>query len=240
MNENNTKESLPISSKIYDEEFLPYIIRHGRFLNSLGIVFAFIPCIVLVIIGYSPDWGAVLSGFLSQASVSGIYWILEPIRYFFVFGVPGTYLAFLSGNATNIRWPAAMAAQDAADCEQGTPEGSCIATVGIAVSVIVNLIILTCAIIGGSMLLSSLPATITTSFNNILPALYGALGMSMVIRTPKYAVVGLPVGIGVYLLIGTELFNFLPTSILAVISMFTSIIITILLCSKLFRKKEGD
>lgn len=47
-------------------------------------------------------------------------WFVEPISYFPVVGAAGTYMAFLSGNISNMRIPCASMAQVAADVEPGT------------------------------------------------------------------------------------------------------------------------
>ena len=60
-------------------------------------------------------------------------WFVEPISYFPIVGVAGTYMAFVSGNISNLRIPCAMIAQKAAGVEPGTDRGSIVATLGMAV-----------------------------------------------------------------------------------------------------------
>ena len=64
---------------------------------------------------------------------------MEPISYFLIVGVAGTYMAFVSGNISNLRIPCAMIAQKAAGVEPGTDKGSIVATLGMAVSIILAL-----------------------------------------------------------------------------------------------------
>ena len=62
-------------------------------------------------------------------------------------------MAFLSGNISNMRIPCASMAQVAADVEPGTEKGSVIATIGMAVSIMINTSVLTVgAILGTSVL----------------------------------------------------------------------------------------
>ena len=82
-------------------------------------------------------------------------WFVEPISYFPIVGVAGTYMAFVSGNISNLRIPCAMIAQKAAGVEPGTDRGSIVATLGMAVSIIVNVIILAAGIFAGAQVLIS-------------------------------------------------------------------------------------
>ena len=51
---------------------------------------------------------------LGITSAVGVIWFVEPISYFPIVGVAGTYMAFVSGNISNLRIPCAMIAQKAA------------------------------------------------------------------------------------------------------------------------------
>ena len=109
-----------------------------------------------------------------QISVSGAFYIVEPISYFPILGIPGTYLTFLSGNTSNMRVPCSSVAQEAAGVEMGTEEGSIISTIGIATSILVNVVILTVGAVAGSVILNILPAPVKEALNFLLPALFGA------------------------------------------------------------------
>ena len=52
-------------------------------------------------LGFHPGWSPILSGFLAYASIVAVMWFIEPISYYPVLGVSGTYLAFLTGNIGN-------------------------------------------------------------------------------------------------------------------------------------------
>lgn len=175
---------------IYDREYIPYIVRWGFRTNLLGVILAFGPALVITFIfGIKPAIGVVFTGFIMQASVSGVFWVVEPISYFPVLGVPGTYMAFISGNIGNLRLPASVAALEASGIEAGTEKGTVIATLGVAISIIVNIVMLTIGVILGAQVLSRLPANFVAALNNILPALFGAmLGQQFMVR-PKIGVV---------------------------------------------------
>ena len=85
-------------------------------------------------------------------------------------------------NISNMRVPVSALSQTAAGVEEGTPEGDIISTLGIGVSVIVNLIVLVLAVFFGQQVISSLPADIQVAFKFILPAVFGAILANFALR----------------------------------------------------------
>ena len=147
---------------IYNEEYLPFMIRYGRLTLSLGIIEALVPGIILSFgFGIMPPISALLASTMAIVSMSAPNYIIEPVSYSPILGIPGTYMSFLSGNISNMRLPCSIAAQKAAEVESGTEEGSIISTIGIAVSILVNISILTIGVIlGGSVVLICVFGTI--------------------------------------------------------------------------------
>lgn len=146
---------------IYNEEYLPFMIRYGRLTLSLGIIAALVPGIILSFgFGIMPPISALLASTMAIVSMSAPNYIIEPVSYSPILGIPGTYMSFLSGNISNMRLPCSIAAQKAAEVESGTEEGSIISTIGIAVSILVNISILTIGVILGGSVLSKIPAEV--------------------------------------------------------------------------------
>ncbi len=173
----------------YDNVYMPSIIKWGRTTQLLGLIFMFLPPLAFsVFYGYWPPFSAILAGTIAQISVSGAFYIVEPISYFPVLGIPGTYMTFLSGNTSNMRLPCSSVAQEAAGVEIGSRQGSIISTIGIAVSVVVNIVILTIGAIGGNVIISILPESLKSALNFLLPALYGAVFGQFAVNRPKLAV----------------------------------------------------
>ena len=161
---------------IYNEEYLPFMIRYGRLTLSLGIIAALVPGIILSFgFGIMPPISALLASTMAIVSMSAPNYIIEPVSYSPILGIPGTYMSFLSGNISNMRLPCSIAAQKAAEVESGTEEGSIISTIGIAVSILVNISILTIGVILGGSVLSKIPAEVVEKLNLILPALFGSV-----------------------------------------------------------------
>ena len=213
----------------YESSYIPSIIRWGRLTNLVGVVLSLIPGLVLLLVyDLKPPVSAVLTGFIMQASVSGVFWFVEPISYFPVLGIPGTYMAFLSGNIGNLRLPVAVAAQEAANVEPGTEKGTIISTIGVGVSIVVNIAILTVGVLLGAQVLSLIPKSVLTVLNNILPALFGAMFGQLVIANPKIGGVAAVLAGAMIGLSKLGILGYLPfggTYVIIIVAVFGSILI---------------
>lgn len=187
--------------------------RIGIITGILGAILAFAPAAVLAIVyNLLPPPAALLTASISAVSAFGLLWIVEPISYFSVLGPIGTYMAFLSGNISNMRVPCASMAQLAAEVEPGTEKGSIIATIGMAVSVIINISVLTIGVIAGSRILAMLPPQVTQALNYLLPALFGALLMQFGLRAKGLATTVLVWAILMNIALNAGIFKWLPGS----------------------------
>lgn len=233
----------PTSVSNYESEYVPFIAKFGCFTNLLGVVFAFFPVLVVTFVyKLNPPVSAVISGFIMQASVSGVFWFVEPISYFPVLGMAGTYMSFLSGNIGNLRLPASVAALQAANEEAGTEKGSVIATIGIAVSIIVNVVMLTVGVILGSSVLGALPANVIAALNNILPALFGAMLAQQFVPNPKVGSVAVVLAGIMFALYKTGCLAWLPgypSYAVVLVSVFGTILIGRKIMAKDLEKKQS-
>lgn len=195
----------------FEKEYMPRMHRLGKLTGYLGALLSFSPALVLAVVyGLLPKPAALLTAFISIASAVGVLWFVEPISYFTVLGPVGTYMAFLSGNNSNMRLPCASTAQAAAGVEPGTDEGSVIATIGMAVSIVINISVLTIGVILGSSVLAMLPDSITHALNYLLPALFGALLVQFGMKRKSLAIGILAFAMLLNIAIGGGLFDWLP------------------------------
>lgn len=217
-------------STIYEKEYLPYIIKWGRRINWTAVVLCFGPAFVLaVVFGVVPPASAVFTAFVAIASSVGVVWFVEPISYFPIVGVAGTYMAFLSGNIGNLRIPCAMIAQKVAGVEPGTDEGSIVATLGMAVSIVVNTTVLTAGVIAGAQVLQQLPESVVSALQLLLPALFGAIFMQFAMAKLKLAPIVITICIALALAVKSGLIPAFASTLGAV---FLSIAIAVFLYKK--------
>ncbi|NMB19340.1 MAG: hypothetical protein GX979_00600 [Firmicutes bacterium] len=196
---------------VFEGDYLPFIVRYGKVTGWLGVLMSFGPALVLAVVyRIMPPTTAILTAFIAMASAVGVNWFVEPISYFPIVGVAGTYMAFTSGNISNLRIPAAAVAQRIARVEPGTPEGNIVATLGMAVSVLVNTLILTIGVLAGSTILARLPANVIDAFNYLLPSLFGAIFVQFALMKLKLAPIALGIALALTLMVNLGWFDFLP------------------------------
>ena len=216
-----------MDNKYYSETYMPGIIKWGKLPMLLGIITMFLPPLVFsAVFGYWPPLSAILTGTLAQVSVSGAFYVVEPISYFPILGIPGTYMTFLSGNTSNMRLPCSSVAQEAAGVEFGSRQGTIISTIGIGVSVIVNIVILTIGAVGSNVILGPLPEAVTSALNFLLPALFGAVFGQFAVSRPKLAVVSILIVFAINWLNNNGFLGFLggfAGSVVILVSVFGSI-----------------
>lgn len=176
--------------------------RLGRITGIAAIlVFLAVPAAICLYFDAWPDMSGLLNGIIAVASVYLPIGIIEVFNYSPMLGAGGSYLAFVTGNLANMKVPASAAAMKAVDVQPGTKEGELVSTIAVAVSSIVTTVI----VVIGVLLLVPLTPVITSpalkpAFDNVLPALFGALGVMLVAKRWYIAVVPLVIMTVVFLL----------------------------------------
>ncbi|WP_441562267.1 hypothetical protein ACSZOP_08020 [Colibacter massiliensis] len=157
-------------------EFNKKAIRIGMITMIGGIIANFIPAVYLyAAYGVVPPATDILKVWSIAIVTFGVSWVIQPITFFSLLGVSGTYIGWLAGSCADIRCPAVAMAQKSAGVEAGTPEGDVISTIGIAGSIFTSVAIITFFTVAGMGLIEMLPLAIRNSFKYILPAVFGAV-----------------------------------------------------------------
>ncbi|MEA4911771.1 MAG: hypothetical protein VB092_04035 [Oscillospiraceae bacterium] len=175
---------------------------------SMSIIFIAllaVPFAICLVFGEKPNFSAgywaAFAGILLQ-NIPGCF--VEVITYAPLLGTGGTYLAFITGNLSNLKIPCAMNARDMAKTAIGTKENEIVSTLAIATSAIVT----TLTIILGVVLIVPLTPvlespTLLPAFKTVIPALFGALGFNYIKKYPQIATVPVGLAILVFLLVPT-------------------------------------
>jgi hypothetical protein len=104
-------------------------------------------------------------------------------------GAGGSYLSFVTGNISNLKLPCAINALEQAGVKANSEEGEVVSTIAIAVSSIVTTLIILLGVILIVPLTPILNAPVLQpAFANIIPALFGGLGVVFVSKNWKIAV----------------------------------------------------
>ena len=164
--------------------------RDGTIWNiSMMILLLAFPVAVCFIFGATPDWGGVLSGLIATAPMYWAVGVVEVITFIPMLGAGGSYLSFVTGNISNLKLPCAINALENAKADPKSEEGELISTISIAVSSIVTIVIIALGvllIIPLQPLLES--PVLKPAFDQMLPALFGALGVALISKNWKIAI----------------------------------------------------
>ncbi len=147
-----------------------------------------VPVSICIYYNAWPGFTPVLTGLLGVAPIFWTVGTIEVITFTPMLGTGGSYLAFITGNLTNLKVPSALSAMENAKVKSGTEEGEIISTIAVATSSIVTTVIIAV----GVLLLAQLAPIINSealkpAFNNILPALFGGLAVVYVSKNWKIA-----------------------------------------------------
>jgi len=126
-------------------------------------------------------WPPLMGLLKALAAVVPMFWsvaIIETLSYGPIIGSGGAYLSFVTGNISNLKLPCAIAALKNADVRANSEEGEVISTIAVASSAIATTVIMSVGVVLLSPLLPLLTAEgsiVAPAFEQVLPALFGAL-----------------------------------------------------------------
>ncbi len=175
-------------NKVFD--YMDSVHRDGRIWNiSVMIVLFLFPVAVGLIFSAVPDWKGVGLGLLATAPMYWAVGAVETVTFIPMLGAGGSYLSFVTGNISNLKLPCALSALENAGVDSKSEEGEIISTIAIAVSSIVTTVII---IIGVILIIPLSPIlsnpVLKPAFDQLLPALFGALGVALISKNWKIAV----------------------------------------------------
>ncbi len=196
------------------------IHRMGRIWMSLALlVILAVPLAISVHFNVWPAAGPLLGGLLPIMMIYVPIGIIEVITFSPMLGSGATYLAFTTGNLTNLKVPCALNALEIADIEPGSSEGEVISTIAVATSSLVTNLVLVIGVLLFVQLTPLLSSPLLKpAFENILPALFGALGYLYISKNWKLAVVPVTLMIIIFILVPTA-----PVGILIPVSALSAI-----------------
>ena len=159
-------------------DFEKSVHRSGIIMNSIGLGLLFaVPFIFSAILRTSISWSGWAKGLLRVGVTYLPICIVEFLIYVPILGAGASYLSFITGNIINMKLPCAYSAREIAGTSAGTKEDSIITTLSVATSSLVTMLVI---FIGVLLLIPLTPVlqnpTLKPAFDNLLPALFGALG----------------------------------------------------------------
>ncbi|MGN0999094.1 MAG: hypothetical protein ACI4PO_06035 [Faecousia sp.] len=173
-----------------NQSYIDSVHREGAIWNiSMVILLLLFPIMVAILFQAAPDWGALVVGLIGTAPMYWAVGIIETITFVPMLGAGGSYLSFVTGNISNLKLPCALNALEQNGVSASSEEGEVISTIAIATSSIVTTVIIILGVICIVPLTPILEAPILEpAFAQMLPALFGGLGVAFVSKNWKIAV----------------------------------------------------
>lgn len=147
-----------------------------------------VPVVYCISAGVMPIWSALAKAipFILGYVMIGL---IEAISYAPLLGVGGQYLAFITGNISNLKLPCSINAQTAAKTVQGSEEQEIISSIAIAVSSIVTTLIIAIGLIPLALFGSEIVTAIAPIRHYVIPAIFGGLGLVLLSRYFKLTII---------------------------------------------------
>ena len=146
------------------------------------------PVAVCILFDVTPDWASLMMGLIATAPMYWAVGAIETVTFVPMLGAGGSYLGFVTGNISNLKLPCALNALEQNEVSANSEEGEVVSTIAIAVSSIVTTVII---IIGVVLIVPLTPIlqapVLQPAFDQILPALFGGLGVAFVSKNWKVA-----------------------------------------------------
>ena len=170
--------------------YMDSVHRDGTIWNiSMMILLLLFPVAVALIFNAAPDWRGLIEGLIATAPMYWAVGAVEVMTFIPMLGAGGSYLSFVTGNISNLKLPCAINALENAKVDAKSEEGEIISTIAIAVSSIVTIVILA---IGVLLIIPLQPLLespmLKPAFDQMLPALFGALGVALISKNWKIAI----------------------------------------------------
>ena len=217
------------------ESYLKRTYFFGRILTTAVLLLLLAaPFVIGLYLKAMPDISAAMKAFLGVGLVYLVSGIVEYLIYVPMLGAGGSYLAFITGNLINMKIPCAINARDIVGVKSGTPENEIISTLSIATSSLVTILVLALGVVLMIPLQPVLQSpTLQPAFENVVPALFGAMAYKYYRADKKVALVVLAVMTLLFTLvpslIGSTSMMVIPSGALAIVLSYMS-----------FRKKKAQ
>ena len=170
--------------------YMDSVHRDGTIWNlTVMVLLMAFPVSLCFIFDTVPDWAALLAGLVATAPMYWAVGVVETITFVPMLGAGGSYLGFVTGNISNLKLPCALNALEQNEVSATSEEGEVVSTIAIAVSSIVTTVIIVIGVILIVPLSPVLQAPVLEpAFAQMLPALFGALGVAFVSKNWKISV----------------------------------------------------
>ena len=190
----------------YDDKV--YLLGRSTVLLAL-IAFASVPFGLSIAFDSPIDWPVVIEATLPIFLTFAISAVCENLSYAPIIGPGALYMACVTGNVSNMKIPAAVNAMEVAGVEPGSDKANVISIIAVGFSTFVT----TAVLFLGMLFLAPLfepiynNAFLKPAFDNVVPALFGAILFPYIAKAPKQAILPIVLPIILILIVGRTFFS---------------------------------
>lgn len=189
------------------EEYRNATHRLGRISGLIAIaLILMVPAVITFVYRHEItfDFPRTFSAIVTLTAIYGVVSVVEVVSYCPFLGTGGSYLSFITGNIMNMKLPAAMNALRVNKLDRDSEEAEVVTTLAIGASSLVT----TGILFLGMLFLGNLLVPIITgpalapAFDNVTPALTGALAAPYFLKNKKLSIPTVVAGCALYLGLG--------------------------------------
>lgn len=194
------------------EEKQTWAFHHS--INNLGIVTTIITLVAMFSVPLGIAWYfdiefSIMDALFAGTSLLAIYVpmaVAENISFYSVLGAGGMYLSSITGNILNMKLPVVVSAQKIVGVEPGTDEGDVISIIAVGISSLVTVVILFLgmALIGSWLVPILNHPFVKPGFDNVTPALLGAIAIPQFVSNKKLAITPLILVLALFFILGAS------------------------------------
>lgn len=201
--EKNTNQGKYSASQSY----LNSTHRLGRVSGIIAVLLILMVSAVIIFVYRNQitlDMPKTMSAIITLTAIYGVVSVVEVVSFCPFLGTGGTYLSFITGNIMNMKLPVAMNSLRVNKLDRDSEEAEVVTTLAIGASSLVTTFILFL----GMLFLGNLLVPIITgpelapAFNNVTPALTGALAAPYFVKNKKLSIPTVIAGCVLYLVMG--------------------------------------
>lgn len=219
-----------------NEAFSAYdrkVHRWGRISMLMALITMYFPVVgVCLRYGVPLNGPPVGAGVLTVLAAFGMNQIIEPFTFAPMLGAGGTYIGFTTGNVSQTKIPCVTSCQEIMGVEMGTKEGDVVATLAVGTCSLVTTLEVALGVAFVHIIYPVLTSpALEPGFNNVLPAVMGAMLVQRIMWNWKVGVVPFVLGCIAALIFGQAWFSSYGIWIMLVL-----IAITVVWARYLFQK----
>lgn len=215
------------------KHFNDSIHRDGRISTFIIILLFFsIPLGITLYYSVELDVSLIVTTTLPLAVMMGIIGTIEKFSMTPIVGPGAVYVSSITGNVSNMKFPVAINAMNTTNYPQGSERGEIVALIAVTSSAMITTIIIFIGVLFLAPVISPIlnnPIMIP-AFNNMIPALLGAMGAPFVLKNPKLAVTPLIVASCFVFIFGNKYSTF--SGLLLPIIIISSVLVAYLIHRK--------